>query len=48
MAVTFVTGNEKKWAEVQEILGDRVKVERANVDGTGRGGRLQAHAYRRA
>jgi inosine/xanthosine triphosphate pyrophosphatase family protein len=31
----FVTGNEKKWAEVQTILGeDVVKLTRANVDCT--------------
>lgn len=35
MAVTFVTGNEKKWAEVQAILGDHIKVVRANIDGRG-------------
>lgn len=33
MVVTFVTGNEEKWAEVQAILGDHIKVTRANVDG---------------
>lgn len=31
----FVTGNEKKWAEVQAILGERVvRLTRANVDRT--------------
>lgn len=30
----FVTGNEKKWAEVQNILGESVALTRANVDRT--------------
>jgi inosine/xanthosine triphosphate pyrophosphatase family protein len=32
MEAAFVTGNERKWAEVQAILGDGVRLTRANVD----------------
>jgi len=34
MAATFVTGNEKKWAEVQAILGAEIHLKRQNMDGT--------------
>lgn len=30
--VTFVTGNENKWREVQAILGDSIRVNRAKLD----------------
>lgn len=31
--IYLVTGNEKKWEEIQAILGDSIKLKRANLDG---------------
>jgi inosine/xanthosine triphosphate pyrophosphatase family protein len=28
----FVTGNDKKWTEIQAILGDSVDIKRSNID----------------
>lgn len=30
--ITFVTGNENKWKEIQAILGTSVPMQRAAVD----------------
>lgn len=32
--ITFVTGNEKKWKEIQEIIGTSVALQRSNIDRT--------------
>lgn len=34
MKLTLVTGNEKKWREIQAILGDSVQIDRQNIDCT--------------
>lgn len=28
----FVTGNDKKWAEIEAILGNSIAIERSNID----------------
>lgn len=28
----FVTGNDKKWTEIEAILGDSIPIQRANID----------------
>lgn len=30
--IYFVTGNDKKWAEIEAILGDSIEIKRSNID----------------
>jgi inosine/xanthosine triphosphate pyrophosphatase family protein len=43
MTLTFVTGNENKWAEIQAILGGTIALRREKIDCINRNPRHPTH-----